>query len=83
MLAGLPLSLDERARQTLTDPYLESDFEALLALWMPLSRGINELNCSLGMSDAYPFDISPAVNGKLHLVHMAISAFREQQRLAA
>jgi hypothetical protein len=82
-LAGLPLALDERARQTLTDPYLESDFEALLALWTPLSRGLNELNRSLGMSDAYPFDISPAVKGKLHLVHMAISAFREQQRLAA
>jgi hypothetical protein len=79
-LAGLPLSLDERARQTLTDPYLESDFEALLALWMPLARGLNELNRSLGMSDAYPFDISPAVKGKLHLVHMAISAFREQQK---
>ncbi len=82
-LAGLPLSLDERARQTLTDPYLEGDFEALLALWTPLSRGINELNRSLGRSDAYPFDISPAAKGKLHLVHMAISAFREQQRLAA
>jgi hypothetical protein len=67
----------------LTDPYLESDFEALLALWTPLSRGINELNRSLGMSDAYPFDISPAVKGKLHLVHMAIGAFREQQKLAA
>jgi hypothetical protein len=82
-VAGLPLALDERARQTLTDPYLESDFEALLSLWAPLSRGINELNRSLGMSDAYPFDISPAVRGKLHLVHMAISAFRDQQRLAA
>jgi hypothetical protein len=82
-LAGLPLALDERARQTLTDPYLESDFEALLALWMPLARSINELNRSLGMSDAYPFDISPAVKGKLHLVHMAISAFRDQQSLAA
>jgi hypothetical protein len=81
-LAGLPLSLDERSRQTLTDPYLESDFEALLALWMPLARGLNELNRSLGMSDAYPFDISPAVKGKLHLVHMAISAFREQQKSA-
>lgn len=79
-LAGLPLSLDERARQTLSDPYFESDFEALLALWMPLSRGINELNRSLGMSDAYPFEISPAVKGKLHLVHMAISAFRDRQR---
>ncbi|MBW7970390.1 putative zinc-binding metallopeptidase [Bradyrhizobium sp. BR 10289] len=79
-VAGLPLSLDERARQTLTDPYLESDFEALLSLWAPLSRGINELNRSLGMSDAYPFDISPAVKGKLHLVHMAISAFREHRQ---
>jgi hypothetical protein len=81
-VAGLPMSLDERARQTLTDPYLESDFEALLALWTPLSRGINELNRSLGMSDAHLFDISPAVKGKLHLVHMAISAFRDQQRPA-
>ncbi|MFT4118863.1 putative zinc-binding metallopeptidase [Bradyrhizobium sp.] len=80
-LAGLPLSLEERARQTLTDPYLESDFEALLALWTPLARGINEINRSLGMSDAYPFDISPAVKGKLHLVHMVITAFREQQKL--
>lgn len=82
-LAGLPLSLDERARQTLTDPYLESDFDALLALWTPLSRGINEINRSLGKSDAYPFDISPAVRGKLHLVHMAITAFRVQQRTVA
>jgi hypothetical protein len=82
-VAGLPLSLDERARQTLMDPYLESDFEALLGLWTPLSRGLNELNRSLGMNDAYPFDVSPAVKGKLHLVHMAISAFRDQQRLAA
>jgi hypothetical protein len=65
------------------DPYLESDFEALLGLWTPLSRGLNELNRSLGMNDAYPFDVSPAVKGKLHLVHMAISAFRDQQRLAA
>jgi len=79
-LAGLPLSLNERARQTLTDPYLESDFEALLALWTPLSRSINELNRSLGMGAAYPFDVPPAVKGKLHLVHMAISAYREQHR---
>ncbi|MET4386495.1 hypothetical protein ABIB73_002240 [Bradyrhizobium sp. F1.4.3] len=53
-------------------------------MWTPLFRGINELNRSLGMNDAYPFDnISPAVKGKLHLVHRAISAFRDQQRLAA
>jgi hypothetical protein len=35
------------------------------------------------MSDAYPFHISAAAKGKLHLVHMAISAFRDQRSLAA
>ena len=34
-MAGLPLELDGRAQQTLQDPYLETDFEALLALWEP------------------------------------------------
>jgi hypothetical protein len=30
----------------------------------------------MGLSDAYPFDLSPAVRGKLHFVHMAILNFR-------
>jgi hypothetical protein len=30
-VAGLPLSLDSRSLETLQDPYLESDFNALLA----------------------------------------------------
>lgn len=75
-LAGLPLSLETRARETLRDPYLESDFDALLHLWSPLARSINNLNRSLGLAEAYPFNISPAVKGKLHLVHMALVAFR-------
>jgi hypothetical protein len=78
-LAGLPLSLDARGKHTLHDPYLESDFGALLELWTPLAMTINRLNRSLGLADAYPFDISPAVEGKLHLVHMAITAFRNRQ----
>ncbi|QOZ65842.1 zinc-binding metallopeptidase family protein [Bradyrhizobium arachidis] len=78
-LAGLPLSLDARGKHTLNDPYLESDFGALLELWTPLALTINRLNRSLGLADAYPFDISPAVEGKLHLVHMAITAFRNRQ----
>jgi hypothetical protein len=77
-MAGLPLSLESRAQQTLKDPYLESDFEALLALWEPLARSINELNRSLGLGDAYPFALSQAVKGKLHLVHMAISHIRDK-----
>ena len=77
-MAGLPLSLDARAQHTLNDPYLESDFGALLELWTPLALTINRLNRSLGLPAAYPFDISPAVEGKLHLVHMAITAFRNR-----
>ena len=75
-LAGLPLALDDRTKQVLKDPYLESDFEALLASWKPVARSINELNRSLGLGDAYPFELAPAIIGRLHLVHMAIGRFR-------
>jgi hypothetical protein len=70
--SSLPLSLDERARHTLDDPYLERDFGALLALWDAVSYSMNELNRSMGMRDAYPFHLTPAVCGKLHFVHLAI-----------
>jgi hypothetical protein len=68
----LPLSLDERSRHTLDNPYLERDFEALLSLWDAVAYSMNELNRSMGLSDAYPFDLTPAVRGKLHFVHLAI-----------
>jgi hypothetical protein len=77
--SSLPLSLDERARDTLQDPYLERDFDALLALWEAVSYSMNELNRSMGMSDAYPFHLTPAVRGKLHFVHLAILKARSEQ----
>ncbi|MEO8319495.1 MAG: putative zinc-binding metallopeptidase [Bradyrhizobium sp.] len=77
--AGLPLSLDERSRQTLEDPYMEADFDALLTSWRPVAYSINELNRSMGLNDAYPFQLSPAVRGKLHFVHMAILNFRQRE----
>ena len=78
--AALPLFVDERARRTLQDPYREEDFDALLASWAPLSESLNELNRSIGQSDAYPFELSPAIKGKLHFVHMAMVSFREAAR---
>jgi hypothetical protein len=78
-LAALPLALDDRTKQVLQNPYLESDFEALLSSWKPVARSINELNRSLGLGNAYPFELGPAVLGKLHLVHMAIGHFRAQR----
>lgn len=77
--ASLPLSLGEREQQTLQDPYLERDFEALLSSWNPVAYSMNELNRSMGLSDAYPFHLMQAVKGKLHFVHMAILKFRERQ----
>lgn len=75
--AALPLSLDDRARQTFDNPYREADFEALLTSWNPVAYSINELNRSMGLNDAYPFQLTPAVRGKLHFVHMAILNFRQ------
>jgi hypothetical protein len=81
--ASLPLALGERARHTLADPYLESDLEALLSSWAPLADSLNELNRSVGQSEAYPFELSPAVKGKLHFVHMVIARFRNGRRRTA
>lgn len=74
---SLPLFLNDRARRTLQDPYREADFDALLASWTPIAEGLNELNRSIGQGDAYPFELSPVVKGKLHFVHMAIGSYRE------
>jgi hypothetical protein len=81
-VANLPLSIDPRLRHTLEDPYLEGDFEALLASWTRIARSINKLNRSLGLNDAYPFELSQIVTGKLHFVHMSVHHFRnvEQKR---
>jgi hypothetical protein len=75
-VAELPLSLESRALATMRDPYLESDFSALLASWRPLAYSLNELNRSLGLGDAYPFQLSDVAYGKLHFVHMAIHHYR-------
>jgi hypothetical protein len=74
--SSLPLALAQRSHETLEDPYMEKDFEALLSAWMPVSYTMNELNRSMGLSDAYPFELTLAVRGKLHFVHMAILSFR-------
>jgi hypothetical protein len=67
--------LDSRSLETLQDPYLESDFNALLASWTPFAYSMNELNRSLGLGAAYPFELSGVMVGKLHFVHMAIQNY--------
>ena len=76
----LRLSSAQASDQTSIDPYRESDFDALLSAWTNVNYTMNELNRSMGLGDGYPFEISSAVRGKLHFVHMAILSFRKTQQ---
>jgi hypothetical protein len=51
------------------DPYLQSDFDALLQAWLPLTYAVNSLNQSMGQPGLYPFVLAPTVIGKLRFVH--------------
>lgn len=51
------------------DPYRESDFDALIEAWLPLTYAVNSLNQSMGQPDLYPFVLAPTVIGKLRFVH--------------
>lgn len=46
--------------------------DQLLILWRDLVVAINELNCGLGLSEAYPFVVTAQVAEKLHFVDRAI-----------
>jgi hypothetical protein len=39
---------------------------------VPLTEAVNEINRSMGVSDIYPFVLTPPVMGKLHFVHMIV-----------
>jgi hypothetical protein len=70
--ADLPLGLGRLSGTALNDPYREDDFDALLKAWAPLTEAVNEINRSMGVSDIYPFVLTPPIVGKLHFVHMIV-----------
>ncbi|GAC1335475.1 MAG: putative zinc-binding peptidase [Beijerinckiaceae bacterium] len=70
--ADLPLGLGKLSGRALEDAYREDDFDALIAAWVPLTEAVNEINRSMGVSDIYPFILTPSVIGKLHFVHMIV-----------
>lgn len=49
-----------------------TDIDELLAHWLDLSVKMNALNRSMGLPDAYPFVITPAIAEKLKLIHQVI-----------
>lgn len=51
------------------DPYAEKYFSELINEWLPLTYAMNSLNRSMGISDIYPFVITPHVIQKLSFIH--------------
>ncbi len=51
------------------NPIGAQDFEQLLQHWKILTFNLNALNRSMGLDDAYPFTLSPAVLDKLRFIH--------------
>jgi hypothetical protein len=52
----------------------DAGFDHWLSEWMRLTVVMNALNRSMGIQDAYPFVLSPAVIGKLRFVHQVITS---------
>ncbi|WP_133001945.1 MULTISPECIES: zinc-binding metallopeptidase family protein [Marinomonas] len=54
------------------DPYQHSNFDDILAQYLPLTFAVNNLNRSMGQPDLYPFVIVPAVRKKLNFIHQLL-----------
>jgi hypothetical protein len=53
-----------------------SDFDGIVAAWLPLTYALNAVNRSMGNTDLYPFVLAPAVLDKLRFVHDLVTADR-------
>jgi hypothetical protein len=51
------------------DPYQARAMEALVDAWLPIEFATNSLNRSMGLTDLYPFMLSPKVIAKLGFIH--------------
>jgi hypothetical protein len=51
------------------DPYQARSMETLVDAWLPIEFATNSLNRSMGLTDLYPFVISPKVVEKLGFIH--------------
>jgi hypothetical protein len=51
------------------DPYA-ADMDKLIDAWLPVEFATNNLNRSMGLTDLYPFLLSPRVIDKLSFVHV-------------
>ena len=59
-----------------------NNFQARLNAFRKFSVILNELNRSMGLGDAYPFVLTPAVEAKLAFVDSTVSRLREEYAVA-
>lgn len=57
------------------DPYLQEDFDVLMAAWLPVTYAVNSLNRSMGQPDLYPFVLPPPVYDKMRFIHRSICEY--------
>lgn len=59
------------------DPYNAASARKLIDRWIPLALSMNSLNRSMGLSDFYPFAVSPSAADKLDFVHRIVKSARQ------
>ena len=68
-------NINELDMQADFDPYQQSDFDAIIASYIPLTVAINSLNRSMGLPDLYPFILPIPVIEKLRFMHQLMQQF--------
>lgn len=61
------------------DVYAADDMRELVRRWIPLAFALNSINRCMGLSDLYPFVLSPSVVDKLDFVHRLVRAGRRAE----
>ncbi len=51
-----------------------TSIESMMAMWLPLTYALNQVNRSMGRDDLYPFVLAPRVVNKLDFVHQLVHA---------
>ena len=71
-----PRRPDEPTLRPAPNALNDGSFERIGNDWLALSYALNNLNRSMGLSDAYPFTLSPTVLEKLAFVHRVVLSQR-------
>ena len=68
-----PTEVSENMKTEATfDPYTIKEFGTFVRTCIPLSFAVNSINRAMGITDAYPFVITPVVIKKMTFIHQLL-----------